>query len=269
MKKLIALMMCTLMMLTFAACAPADEPAEGDIVAQIKADGKLVIATEAQYAPFEFKDADANIVGADIWLAEKIAEKLGVELEIVDMAFDGIIPAIQNMQAHVGIAAFTNTAERAEIIDFSDVYQKNEQTIVVHVDEVDNYHEYSDFDGLKLGSQKGTFQSTLITDLFPNAELFELAKYPEIALEVANKNIAGFVVDLEVGQSFVDANDQLAISNISFGDETMDFGKACVLNQEHDALKEVINEVIAEVLADGSFEVAYQEAVELAKTLGV
>ena len=70
--------------------------AEGDgpVMAKIKADGKLVVGTEAQYAPYEFKNLKAEFVGCDIFLAQKIADALGVKLEIIDMSFDGIIPAV-------------------------------------------------------------------------------------------------------------------------------------------------------------------------------
>ena len=79
---------------------PEEQPAAeaSTLLEQIKAKGKLVVGTEAQYAPYEFKDLDANFVGCDMWLAQQIADSLGVELEIVDMSFAGIIPAVQSGQ---------------------------------------------------------------------------------------------------------------------------------------------------------------------------
>ena len=71
---------------------------DNTVLADIKERGRLIVGTEAQYAPYEFKDMNANIVGCDMFLAEEIAEALGVDLEIVDMAFDGIIPAVQSGQ---------------------------------------------------------------------------------------------------------------------------------------------------------------------------
>ena len=140
MKKLLALTLGAAMLLAVmtgcgkkdTAQEPADDqqqqqeeqqPAEpATLLEQIKAKGKVVVGTEAQYAPYEFKDLDANFAGCDMWLAQQIADSLGVELEVVDMAFDGIIPAVQSGQVDLGIAAFTNTPERAEEIDFSDLY---------------------------------------------------------------------------------------------------------------------------------------------------
>ncbi len=278
MKKLLALILASVLALSLAACSSSQEATEETttqetttettIVDEIKEAGKLVIGTEAQYPPFEFKDADANFVGIDIWLAEQIALELGVELEIVDMSFDGIIPAVQSSQVDMGIAAFTVSPERAEVIDFTDVYQKNPQALVVHVNNEATYTTAESLEGLKVGAQKGSIQSQLTLLNFPNSELFELAKYPELVLEVQNENIAGMVVDTEVAVSFVEENDSLAISSYEFtGDE--DFGKACVVKQGNDALVEVANTVIARVTTDGTFEAAYEEAVALSKTVGL
>ena len=119
-------MLLSLLMLVSAFSAFASMPAfadtgDGPVMAKIKAADKLVVGTEAQYAPYEFKDLDANFVGCDMFLAQKIADALGVKLEIVDMSFDGIIPAVQAGQVDLGIAAFPNTPERAEVIDFADL----------------------------------------------------------------------------------------------------------------------------------------------------
>lgn len=284
MKKLITLSLALMLIFAVTACgassssapmpsasAPSSEapPVAKNIVEEIKAKGKLVMGTEAQYAPFEFKNDKAEIVGCDIWLAEQIAAELGVKLEIVDMSFDGIIPAVQSSQVDIGIAAFTSTEERAQVIDFSSIYQYNEQLLIIHKDDLATYIDTDSLIGKKVGSQKGTIQSQLILKAMPKSELFELAKYPELAMEVMNKNIAGFVVDGEVGLSFVENNDKLAVANFAFNPEDSNFGKACVIKKGNDALTEVVNKVIEKVLADGSFEKAYEDAVELAKTLGV
>ena len=67
--------------------------AEG-VLEKIKNAGVLVVGTEATYGPYEFLDDNANPIGCDIWLAQQIADELGVELKIQDMAFDGIINSV-------------------------------------------------------------------------------------------------------------------------------------------------------------------------------
>ena len=243
---------------------------DGPVMAKIKTDGKLVVGTEAQYAPYEFKNLKAEFVGCDIFLDQKIADALGVKLEIIDMSFDGIIPAVQAGQVDLGIAAFTNTPARAEVIDFSDLYETSMQYLVVAAGNADVYTTKESLAGLKVGAQKGTIQSQLITSALPDSQLFELDKYPELALEVANGNIAGLVVDSAVGDSIVaNSNGALAVSAFEFSAEEASFGKSVVIPKGNEDLVAAVNAVIAEVLEDGSYQAAYEEAVALAAEMGV
>ena len=237
---------------------------------QIKANGKLLVGTEAQYAPYEFKDLDANFAGCDMWLAQQIADSLGVELEVVDMSFDGIIPAVKSGQVDIGIAAFTKTPERAEEIDFSDLYETSAQFLVVKTGNADVYSTKEALAGQKVGAQKGTIQSQLIQSALPDSELFELEKYPALALEVQNGNIAGLVVDQAVGESLIaTSNGGLEVANFEFTAEEASFGKAAVIAKGNEDLVAAVNEVINKVTADGSYQKAYDEAVELAASLGL
>lgn len=240
------------------------------LLEQIKAKSKLVVGTEAQYAPYEFKDLDANFAGCDMWLAQQIADHLGVELEVVDMSFDGIIPAVKSGQVDLGIAAFTKTPERAEEIDFSDLYEKSAQLLIVKAGNADLYSTKESLAGQKVGAQKGTIQSQLIQTALPDSELFELEKYPALALEVQNGNIAGLVVDQAVGESLIaTSNGGLEVSNFAFTSEEASFGKAVVAAKGSEDLLAEVNTVINQVVNDGSYLKAYDEAVELAASMGL
>lgn len=249
---------------------PAEPAAAASLLEKVKTSGKLVVGTEAQYAPYEFKDLNANFAGCDMWLAQQIADHLGVELEVVDMSFDGIIPAVKSGQVDLGIAAFTKTPERAEEIDFSDLYEKSAQLLIVKAGNADLYSTKESLAGQKVGAQKGTIQSQLVLSALPDSELFELEKYPALALETQNGNIAGFVVDQAVGEALVATSDgKLEVSNFEFTAEEASFGKAAVLAKGTEDLMAVVNEVVDKVTADGSYQQAYDEAVELAASLGL
>ena len=246
--------------LTLALCA-VTASAEG-VLDKIKAAGKIVMGTEATYPPYEYLDDDANFAGCDIFLIEQIAAFLGVEIEIVDMDFDGIIPAVQSGLVDIGIAAFTKTPERAEVIDFSDLYETSAQLLIVKAGNADVYATKEAMAGLMVGAQQGTIQSSLIESALPDSKLFELKTYPELALETINGNIVGFVVDYAVGMAMVNSSDgQLEVSNFAFTAEEASFGKAVVVAQGNPDLLAAINEVIAQVLADGSYQAAYDAAV--------
>ena len=273
-KKTLALAMSALMLLAMlTGCGSSkkdDAPAADSNTDTQEANGKLLVGTEAQYAPYEFKDLDANFAGCDMWLAQQIADSLGVELEVVDMSFDGIIPAVKSGQVDIGIAAFTKTPERAEEIDFSDLYETSAQFLVVKTGNADVYSTKEALAGQKVGAQKGTIQSQLIQSALPDSELFELEKYPALALEVQNGNIAGLVVDQAVGESLIaTSNGGLEVANFEFTAEEASFGKAAVIAKGNEDLVAAVNEVINKVTADGSYQKAYDEAVELAASMGL
>ena len=193
-----------------------------------------------------------------MWLAQQIADSLGVELEIVDMSFAGIIPAVQSGQVDLGIAAFTNTPERAEEIDFSDLYETSAQLLIVKTGNADTYSTKEALEGQKVGAQKGTIQSQLIQSALPDSELFELEKYPALALEVQNGNNAGLVVDQAVGESLVaNSNGELEVSNFEFSAEEASFGKSVVIAKGNEDLVAAVNEVVNKVTSDGSYQAAY------------
>ena len=249
---------------------PAESAAAASLLEKVKTSGKLVVGTEAQYAPYEFKDLNASFAGCDMLLAQQIADHLCVELEVVDMSFDGIIPAVKSGQVDLGIAAFTKTPERAEEIDFSDLYEKSAQLLIVKAGNADLYSTKESLAGQKVGAQKGTIQSQLIQTALPDSELFELEKYPALALEVQNGNIAGLVVDQAVGESLIaTSNGGLEVSNFAFTSEEAAFGKAVVAAKGSEDLLAEVNTVINQVVNDGSYLKAYDEAVELAASMGL
>lgn len=271
MKKFLKFIALSLVLLTVCSAVFAGGAKEAvSALETVKERGRLIVGTEAQYAPYEFRDQNNNIVGCDMFLAQQIADALGVELEIVDMAFDGIIPAVQSGQVDIGLAAFTNTPERAEVIDFSAIYEESLQYLVVAAGNENVYTSAESLAGKQVGAQRGTIQSQLIVKTFPDSQLFELAKYPELALEVQNGNIAGLVVDAAVGDSIIASSDgKLVKANFTFDSEEALFGKSAVLKKGSADLLAEVNKVIEAAVADGSYMDAYNEAVALQKELGL
>lgn len=253
MKKVFALALA--LCLTLFACSASAET----VLEKIKASGELVVGTEATYGPYEFLDEDANPVGCDIWLAQQIADELGVTLKVQDMSFDGIIPAVQSGSVDIGIAAFTVSEERAKVIDFSNQYELSEQLLIVKKGDADTYTTVESLAGLKVGAQMGTVQSQLIEKVLVDSELFELDTYPNLALEVVNGNIAGFVCDAAVGEGMVAQNENLEIANFVFDAEEANFGKACIVAQGNEDFLEIVNTVVDRVVADGSYLAAFDE----------
>ena len=253
MKKLLALVIAACMALSLTAAS-----AEGALD-KIKAAGVMVVGTEATYGPYEFLDDSTNPTGCDIWLAQQIADEIGVELKVQDMAFDGIIDAVKSGVVDIGIAAFTVNEERAKVIDFSHQYELSEQLLIVKKGNGETYSTKESLVGLKVGAQMGTVQSGLIEKALPDSELFELENYPSLAMETVNGNIAGFVCDKAVGEGMVAQNDNLEIANLTFSAEEASFGKACVVAKDNDDFLAIVNTVVDRVVADGSYLAAFDK----------
>ncbi len=109
-----------------AGTCPYESPEDVD-----RSNGTLVMATNAQFEPYEYYDGSGNIVGIDAELAQAICDKLGYELEISDMEFDSIITAVQSGKADFGMAGMTVTEERQENIDFTNTYTTTKQVVIV------------------------------------------------------------------------------------------------------------------------------------------
>lgn len=115
----------------------------------------LVMGTSADFPPFEFVDEEGNIVGFDIDIARYIADKYGYELVIKDIAFEGLIPALQAGEIDMIVAAMTITPEREEVVDFSIPYYNASQGILIRADSPD-ITSIEDLYGKTIGVQAGT-----------------------------------------------------------------------------------------------------------------
>ena len=128
-------------------------------------DNQLVVATNAQFAPFEYKEGDAYY-GIDMEIAKKLAEKLEKELVIVDMKFDAVCLSVSQGKADIAMAGLTINEEREELVTFSLPYYDAAQKLVVKVDntEFDACTSVADVEAIlngkdsscKIGVQNGT-----------------------------------------------------------------------------------------------------------------
>ena len=107
---------------------PYESPEDVD-----RSNGTLVMATNAEFEPYEYHDGD-NVIGIDVDIAQAICDKLGYELEVDDMEFDAILAAVQSGKADFGAAGMTITEDRLESVDFTDTYANASQVIIVKAD---------------------------------------------------------------------------------------------------------------------------------------
>lgn len=243
---------------------PAEEtPAEAaTILDQIQTSGKIRMGTSADYPPFEFHkiiDGKDTILGLDISIAQEIANDLGVELEITDMGVDGLLTALQNGNLDMVLAAVTPDEDRAQSVDFSEIYYTSVQKVVVRAEDVDKYQTTADLAGQKVGAQLGTVQEGIVKEQMPESELRSLTKVPDLVLDLKSKNIEAVVLEEPIAEAYVKANPELAVSSIEL--EQTDEGFAVALPKNSPELVEAVNATLQRLEESGQIAEFFTEAV--------
>ena len=249
---------------TTAAATTAEEKAEDTTAAESKdetsaeaaeteaakeaAGGKLVMATNAEFPPYEYHDGDA-IVGIDAEIAKAIADELGMELEIEDIAFDSIIPEIVSGKADMGLAGMTVTEDRMQSVDFSDTYAKASQKIIVTEDS--EIASPDDLKGVIVGVQLGTTGDIYVSDLEADGTTVErYSKGFEAVQALSQGKIDAVVIDGEPAKTFVAETEGLKILEESFTDEEY----AIAVKKGNTELLEKINGALKTLKDNGTLD---------------
>lgn len=227
-----------------------------DIVEEIKKAGKLVVGTSADYPPFEFHDISSGkdvIAGFDIDLANAIAKELGVELEIKDMSFDTIIPAVLSKKVDIGIAGFTITEKRKKSVNFSIPYIQGGQQIITY--KGSGIKGKDDLKGKTVGVQLGTTGEEIAKKI-EGAKLKQFDKVDAAVMDLLNKKVDAVIVDFAVAKAYASNNaDKLEL----VGDMLDDAAKAVVLRKEDEKLLEIVNKVITDLKNSGELDKMVQK----------
>jgi len=265
-KKMIAIMMVLLMIFTFAACSKTGgtEPQVETKLDKIKKSGKIVLGTAADYPPYEFHkeiNGKDEVVGFDIEIAKAIAADLGVELEIVDMKFDGLLAALVADDIDFIIAGMVPKEERKKSVDFSIPYYQAEQRMLIRAEDSDKLKSEEDFKGLKMGAQKSTVQEDIAKEKFADNELISLSKITDLVLELKNKKIDGLVLVAPVAAAYAKQNQDLYMPDILLGKED---GVAVAVNKGNTVLLDEINKSLEKLMKEDAITKFIQEASDLA-----
>lgn len=251
-----------------AAPSASATPAKETKLDQIKKAGVLVVGTEALYPPYEFHaviDGKDTIVGFDIDLANAIAKEIGVQLKVVDMAFDGIIPALQVGQIDVAIAGISPYDERKLVVDFSDIYYQSTQDCLIRVADKDKYTSIDSLTGKKIGAQLGALQEKIANEQIKNAKVLALDKVPSLVQELKTKNVDAVICESPVAEGFIRKNPDLMVAPFTFKDDTM--GSAVGLQKDQPEFKALINKVIKDMIDSGALKESAIKANQLADTV--
>lgn len=170
----------------------------------------LTVLTSSGYEPYEMVDNNGQLTGFDIELMEALAQEAGLTITWKDVNFDGIIASLQSGQYEVAIAGISPTADRAEIVDFSQVYYNSEDGIVndlVYPSD-QSYASFQDLSGLVIGAQLGTIQADLLNELSDTYGFtVELRNTnAQVMEEIRIHNIDALLVENLVADSILEVN---------------------------------------------------------------
>ena len=217
-------------------------------------DNKLTMATNAAFPPYEYKDGD-TIVGIDAEIAAKIAEKLGMELEIIDTEFGSIIGGVQSGKYDIGMAGMTVTPDRLENVNFTKTYATGVQVVIVK--DGGNVSSLEDLgkDGIKIGVQQDTTGHIYASDTPEKGGYGEDAvisyKTGNGAVQaLISGKVSAVIIDNEPAKSYVASNSGLKILDTEW--LTEEYALAVAKNNEELLTK--INTALEELIADGTVQ---------------
>ena len=276
MKKMLAMILALVMSLSLVACgggedAPADEgtdaPEVEEAVLKTVTDGVLTVATSPDFAPYEFYAIDENgepqLAGFDMALAQYIADYLGLTLEVIPMDFDGTIMELGNKNVDLSMAGYSPDPERADLMDFSDVYITGGQSFVCTQANKDQFADLAAANNpdYSIGAQIGSIQAGLAKEHTPDADIIEMSKVTDLVAELVSGKMDGAFIETMVAESYAKSYPDLCIAlEVPYDAE----GSVVGVSKGNAELLAGVNEAIAAALADGSMAKFVEEANELA-----
>lgn len=235
----------------------------GPTLDAIKEKGKLVLGTSADFPPMEwtsFQSGKEEFTGVDIALAQAIADSLGVELEVKNMAFEGLLGSLKAGDVDIVLAGMGADEERKKQVDFSEEYSQGKQVLLVTEENKDKYKTFDDLNGKIIGTQLGSLQHKFATEKFgDNCKGFDLNNV--IIEQLKNKSIdAAFLSELPAKQFASITEGFVILEDLGIPDES---GFAVAVKKGNDDLTAAVNEVVKGLKDSGQVEKWFDEYIEL------
>ncbi|MDO4522282.1 MAG: basic amino acid ABC transporter substrate-binding protein [Eubacteriales bacterium] len=209
-------------------------------------DGTLVMATNAEFPPYEYHEGD-EIVGIDAEVAALVAEELGLELKIEDMSFDSVLAAVQSGKADIAMAGITVTEDRKQVVNFSDTYMKATQMIIVAEDS--EIAGPDDLVGKTIGVQLGTTGDIYVEDV-EDATVERFSKGFEAVQALIQGKVDAVVIDGEPAKVFVQENEGIKLLDDPFTEEEY----AIAIAKDNEELLTQVNDALADLKESGKFD---------------
>lgn len=212
-----------------------------------KDDNKLIMVTEAGFAPYEYYD-NGEIVGVDVDIAKEIAKELGKKLVVKDIAFDSIINEIRTGKADIGAAGISYSDERAEKVDFSINYSVSRQVVIVKNDS--SINDINNISNKKIAVQLGSVADTYVTENYKNAEIIRQKKYLAAIEDLKVGKVDLVVMDELPAKEIIEKNSGIKILDGELASDSY----GMIVKKGNTELLNTINKVLNRLSNDGSID---------------
>ena len=243
--------------------APAAEaPAAEEAAAEVKTveAGKLHMATNAAFPPYEMISDNGGFEGIDVEIATLIAQKLGLELVVDDMEFGSVITSVQGGKSDIAMAGLTVTEERKQNVDFTESYATGVQVIIVP--EGSDIQTVDDLANNKMiGVQDGTTGYIYCSDDYGEDHITSYTNGAMAIEALKGGKVDAVVIDNEPAKAFVQANAGLKILDTEYIVENYAIG----ISKDNNGLRDAVNNALKELIADGSVQLIVDKYISAEK----
>lgn len=211
----------------------------------------LVMATSADFPPFEFVNDAGEYDGFDVHMARALAEILDMELRIDNMEFTSVIPAVVTGSADVGIAAITANDERRLTVDFTIPYFQT--TLVVVVDRDSGITSSDQLETARVAVQLNTTSDLMAEWFLPDADIRRFERAPDTVAEINTGRVEAIIVDRGVADQFISDNRNLVILDEVLAVEEY----AIAVSKDNADLTRRLNDALTQLKNSGEFQRIY------------
>ena len=217
-----------------------------------KKENKLYVGTNAEFVPFEYREGD-QIVGFDVDLINEIAKIIKQDIEFVDMAFDGLLPALQSKKIDIIIAGMTANEERKKFVNFSEPYYNSQQSILVHKDNNDIIG-FDSLEGKNVGVVLG-YTGDLIVSEMSNVNSQKYGATSEAVIALKSKKVDAVVLDYEPAKQYFNQNDDLKLIITDSVNEEY----AIAMRKEDTELLKKVNDALNTIKENGTYDMLIEK----------
>ena len=235
-----------------------------DKVADIQEKGQIVMATTADYPPYEWhliKDGKDEVVGFEVDIAKAIADELGVELVIKDMDFEGLIPALSTGKVDMVLAGMNPTPKRAESVDFTDIYISQNDVVLIRKEDADKFTTKESLKDAKWATQKSTIQEDFLKEEFADNYLQSVGKWGTAILSLNTKKVDAILMVDNVANRYASENEKLMVAD--FDIESTPNEAAIAVAKNNKEFLDTLNGILDEMKESGEIDQLILDNVQL------